>query len=319
MRWTVPRLAAVAVLLLVGASAVIGYTAGMDVPVSYLGRTTVPVTPPPAAFTATPSPRSSATARAVDDASSTPAASATPVASTATPAAVATASPTAADTPSSVPGTPVPGALRPAPGSASPTPVVLAPRSATPSLVLAPLPVTATPAPTASQTSAPAATATPAISPAPALTFGNAAPAFSIDSSDYAYLNGSDATLAFAGTLLSLSVYVGATAPGAHLRLALYRADATGDPGALLVQTPATAAVVGWNTLPSPPLALAAGTYWIVAQTDSPATVYGYTTGPPSVRWGWAPYTYGPFPVSAGPWQLQAGHSFAMYGTVAGT
>ena len=148
--------------------------------------------------------------------------------------------------------------------------------------------------------------------------FGRTSSAGTNDNSDFAYINGSPFPLSTTGTLTALSVYVGATPANAHLRLALYANNASGDPGALLAQTGEALAAAGWNTLAvTGGPTLAPGTYWIVAQTDNPGTVYRVTSGLGGADYvGWAPQTYGPFPASIGGWAKFAGQAFAMYGTV---
>ncbi|MHB8514474.1 MAG: hypothetical protein ACYDCT_03670 [Dehalococcoidia bacterium] len=185
---------------------------------------------------------------------------------------------------------------------------------------------TATPTPTttaiatatATRTPTPAGTPAATQTPLPVVLFGRTATSGSNDNSDFGYVNGSRFTLSTQGTLTALSLYVGATPPGAHVRLALYGTSGTGDPGALLAQTGDAVATVGWNTLavPGGPL-LAPGTYWIAAQTDNTGTVYRVAAGLTSSDFvGWAPQTYGPFPAGISGWTKLANQSYAMYGTV---
>ena len=138
------------------------------------------------------------------------------------------------------------------------------------------------------------------------------------DTSDDGYLNGSPATLAAIGTLSTLSVYVGTTAPGAHLRIGLYSTDANGRPGALLAQTVEGTAIAGWTTLPViAPVSLAAGTYWVLALTDNHSVGYRYASGLPSTSfYGWATQAYGPFPATISSWQMQATFGFSIVGSV---
>ncbi|MDE3097711.1 MAG: hypothetical protein KGK07_17125, partial [Chloroflexota bacterium] len=177
---------------------------------------------------------------------------------------------------------------------------------------------TATATPTATGTPPPAGTPTPTSTPQPVVLFGRTVTSGSNDTSDAGYINGSRFTLSTQGTLTALSLYVGATPPGAHVRLALYSTNGTGDPGALLAQSGEGVAAVGWNTLavPGGPL-LAPGTYWIVAQTDNAGTVYVVASGLTSSDFvGWAPQAYGPFPATISGWTKQTNQVFAMYGTV---
>jgi hypothetical protein len=118
--------------------------------------------------------------------------------------------------------------------------------------------------------------------------------------------------------LKSLSVYVGATSPGAHIRLALYTTNASGNPGTLLAQTGEASAVVGWNTLTIPgSVPLSATRYWIIALTDDPATVYrlALNLGSSQVV-GWRAANYGAFPATISGWQRYTSIAFSMYGAV---
>ncbi|MDE3095047.1 MAG: hypothetical protein KGK07_03495, partial [Chloroflexota bacterium] len=214
------------------------------------------------------------------------------------PPATATATATATLTPTAT-STPAPSA------TSTPTPTTVP--GATPTM-------TSTPAATSTPTLTPTATNTPQ----PVVVFGRTASAGTNDSSDFGYINGSRFALSAPGTLTALSVYVGATPANAHVRLALYGTNGSGDPGALLAQTGEAVAAAGWNTLPvtgGPPLA--AGTYWIVAQTDNVATVYRVASGLTAADFvGWAPQAYGAFPAGISGWAKFASQSFAMYGTV---
>ncbi|MDE3095520.1 MAG: fibronectin type III domain-containing protein [Chloroflexota bacterium] len=193
--------------------------------------------------------------------------------------------------------------------------------TATPTVTVTPGGPTLTPTATPTLTSTPTVTSTPTATPtAPVLaTFGLTASTGVNDSSDFGYVNGSPGSLATGGTLQSLSVYVGSTPPNAHIRMAVYTNNASGNPGTLLAQTGEALAVQGWNTLsvPGGPT-LAPGTYWILAQTDNVSTVYRYTTGlPASAAAGWAPQAYGAFPATISGFAKETGVSFDMYGTVA--
>ncbi len=168
-------------------------------------------------------------------------------------------------------------------------------------------------------TSTPSPTATPAAASG-SVTFGVTASSGVNDTSDFGDYNGSPGTLSASGTLTSLSVYVGATPAGAHIRLALYTSDASGNPGTLITQTGEATATVGWNTLPVPPgTMLAPGTYWILAQTDNAGTVYLVASGLSATNFaGWTGQhqAYGPFVSSIATWTKLSQQSFAMYGTV---
>jgi len=181
------------------------------------------------------------------------------------------------------------------------------------------------PTSTATRTNTPPpASATPTRTPAPttapsagsAITFGRTKTSGANDDMDWGHLNGSNFTLTKPGVLQSLSVYVGATSPGASIRLAVYSGDAASGPVALVAQTGDQPATQGWNTIavPSAPW-LTARSYWIVAQTNNWATVYRYGRATGSSL-GWAPLAYGPFPATVGGWTKQSGWAFSMYGTV---
>ena len=149
------------------------------------------------------------------------------------------------------------------------------------------------------------------------LVFGRTSAAGYNDGSDSGYLNGTRVVLSQAGSLESLSVYVGATSGTGRVALALYT-DTSGAPGARIAVTSASIAQPGWNslaTLTSPQIAAAA--YWVVAQTDDPGTVYRMTTDlTAGAAAGWAPHSFGHFPASVSGWVSVSGESFSMYGTV---
>ncbi|HEX5395761.1 MAG TPA: cellulase family glycosylhydrolase, partial [Candidatus Limnocylindria bacterium] len=205
---------------------------------------------------------------------------------TATKPAAPTASPTRKPSATSTPrsgratATPRPATATPKPPTATPQPSTATPK-----------PSTATPKPATSTPKPPTATPTKSVpvgTPV-AIAFGRTSAAGFNDTSDWGYLNGSLADLPSAGTLSSLSVYVGDTSGSAHLRLALY-ANNGGTPSTLIAQTGTATAQLGWNTVStSTNPHIAGGQYWIIAQTDDPATVYRMAGG---MSWtsavGWA-------------------------------
>ena len=274
---------------------------------------------PTATNTAAPTPTNTAVATPTN--TRTPAATNTAIATstntptpTNTPITISTNTPTPSATNTSVPtstNTRTPTPTNTAAPTSTKTPTATATNSATPTS-------TRTPTPTVTNTAVPTSTNTP--TGGTTILFGRTATAGLDDSSDDGYLNGSPATLASAATLSSLSVYIGATTPGANVRLALYASDAGGTPTTLLAQTAEGAAVAGWTTLPViSPVSLAAGTYWILALTDNSAVVYRYATGLPSTSfYGWAPQTYGPFPAAIATWHRAPTYGFSMYGTAIG-
>ena len=101
--------------------------------------------------------------------------------------------------------------------------------------------------------------------------------------------------------------------------MAIYSNNASGNPGTLSAQTSAAVATAGWNTLAVPGnVALATGTYWIVAQTDNTGTVYRIASGLSTTNYvGWGALAYGTFPATLGGWSKTSRQSFDMYGTVA--
>lgn len=239
---------------------------------------TVASGPPPPTATATNTPTATATGTATSTPTNTP---------TMAPTATATSTPTVTPTPT-VGNTP----------TAMPTPTVTSTPTLTPS---------------------PAVTNAPTVTPtvAPTTNFGVTNSAGTNDYGDANYMNGSPYVLNVTGTLASLSVYVGATPAGAHLRLGLY-ADASGGPGTLVAQTGEAIAVAGWDTLPvTGAPAVTPGTYWIIAQTDNNGTVWRYQNGTGTDVVAWHQFAYGAFPASAPTgWGTWANKTFDMYGTV---
>jgi hypothetical protein len=233
-------------------------------------------------------------------------------AGTSTPTATATATWTPSSTPTP---TPTPSAS----GTASPTSTPNA-NSATATLTpTASPPATSTATPTASPTATSTATvtATPLATPV-LVTFGRTSTSGVNDTINYGWLTGYRATLGQAGKLKSLSVYVGATSPGAHLRVALYTNGGNGRPGTLIAQTAEANASLGWNTLPVPgDLPLAAAQYWIIVQTDDPQTLlrYAYTSGS-GEQAGWTNGAYGAFAQTIPSWELSPGTAYSMYGSI---
>ncbi len=220
-------------------------------------------------------------------------------------------------------GTPAPTTPTPTPTNTPvPTPTNTPTPTSTATITPTPIPgaptATNTPVPTATNTPTPTSTPSPTATPLPSVTFGITTSLGTNDDSDFAFLNGATASLSTAGVLTSLSVYVGATPSNAHIRLALYTNNASGNPGTLITQTGEAVALPGWNTLPVPPgTTLAPSMYWIVAQTDNPGTVYRVASGLAASNFvGWAPQTYGPFSTAVSGWTKFSGQSFDMYGTV---
>jgi hypothetical protein len=234
-------------------------------------------------------------------------------------------------------GTPPPPSPTPTATSATSTPTrTLTP---TPTMTRTPTPLpTQTPTATATgtvtlQSATPTATptrtptptpTTPANSPTPSQTAGAASLNFGRTSTggqndwmNFGYLNGYRATLSQPGTLQSLSVYAGATSPGARLRIALYT-NSAGSPGTLIAQTGEGNVAVGWNTLAVPGnVPLSSGTYWIVAQTDDPQTLLRIAFNQASGQHaGWTPRTYGAFPATIPTWERHSRMAFSMYGSV---
>jgi glucose/arabinose dehydrogenase len=227
------------------------------------------------------------------------------------------------------------------PPTATPTPTATATRTPTPTATSTPTPTrtptptttptpggptdtptfTPTPTPTRTNTPTPTNTATP--TPTPLVTnfnFGVTDCTGGInDDSDYAFIDGSPAPLSIAGTIDSLSIFIGATPAGARVRMAIYASNGAGNPSTLIAETADQVVVPGWNTLPLPAgVTVGAGTYWIVAQTDTPSTVYRYLTGQPaSSLLGWRPqsYAYAAFPGSITSWVKYSFQAYCMYGT----
>ncbi len=153
------------------------------------------------------------------------------------------------------------------------------------------------------------------------VTFGRTDPTGVNDSSDVGHYNGTRAQLSTPGRLTSLSIYIGATSTNAHVRLALYAADGSGNPATLVAQTVPAVTAPGWNTLATPPTLIPGGTYWILAETDDPSTLYRVASAlpvPSMAGWSIGAVTFGTFPAAlSGAWTQSAGSAYAMYGTVA--
>lgn len=147
------------------------------------------------------------------------------------------------------------------------------------------------------------------------LNFGSTTPNGKNDSDDIVP-NGSLVTLTQPGTLVNLSVYLGAAAPGSHVAAALYT-QSDGAPGSLLAATGAVPANSGWNTLPvSSPVSLAAGQYWLLAATDNTGSVFRYMFAASGAS-GWALDSF-QFPnfTAVSSWHGYPGYTFDMFGTV---
>lgn len=203
-------------------------------------------------------------------------------------------------------------------------------RTATPVLTAAPPTATKTPAPNATATRTSTRTATKTAVPAtatkaPAATatvvrtvlFGQTSSAGYNDDSNWKYVDGSRVTLSAGGSLQSLSLYVGATSPGALIRLAIY-GEVAGNPDQLIAETGEATAKVGWNTIPVIGNAtLTPGVYWLMAQTNDPETVYRINDNMSSSSFmGWAPQPYGDFPEEIGSFYMESNSTVSMYGTV---
>jgi hypothetical protein len=174
-------------------------------------------------------------------------------------------------------------------------------------------PATATKLPATATKAAPAATATVVR----AVHFGQTSSAGYNDDSNWKYVDGSRVTLHAGGKLQSLSLYVGATSPGAPIRLAIY-GERAGQPDQLIGETGEATPKVGWNTLPIiGNVTLTPGTYWLMAQTNDPETVYRVNDGMSSSSFmGWAPQPYGEFPDEIDSFHMESNTSVSMYGTV---
>jgi hypothetical protein len=114
---------------------------------------------------------------------------------------------------------------------------------------------------------------TPATTP----TFGAAVGAGFLNASGGLASGG--AALPLSAMVNSLSVY--ATTAAGNIILGIY--DDTGpggQPGNLKAKTASTAVVGGWNTIPViTPVALSAGTYWLMIAADTNSSVFGNGTG----------------------------------------
>ncbi|MBF6599353.1 MAG: hypothetical protein IVW36_02445 [Dehalococcoidia bacterium] len=233
------------------------------------------------------------------------------------PTATNTATPGAA-TPTSTRTTIVsaPAATKTATPTSTRTTIASAPtatRTATPTSTR----TTIVPAPTATQTATAAPTDTPAEPTLNLLNYGRITMVGVNDDMDAGSINGSLVYVPVDGALRSLAVYVGATRPNAHLRLGLYT-NVNNALGTLVAQADPGHALQGWNMQgPTSSPVLEAGSYWIVAQTDSVSTVYRIGDQlPRSLASGFSPQPYGPYPQKETGWAMQSGTSFSMFLTI---
>ena len=167
-------------------------------------------------------------------------------------------------------------------------------------LTLVPTPTfTYSPTPTPSFTRSPTFTATPTNVPGCSNTVAFGSPGIlpwtSVRTSS---LNASRYPLAQAGTLSSISLYIGGLSSGT-IRTGIY-ADSGGVPGALLAQSASTApftTTAQWVTLLMPPTALSPGTYWLAWEQSGPSlTYFGYSKFGDTVSVN--PVAYGTLPGS---------------------
>jgi hypothetical protein len=120
----------------------------------------------------------------------------------------------------------------------------------------------------------PTETFTPCV---PSATFGKVSIGSFISSVAAAYPETSRYTLPSPGTVVSLSIYVGAVT--GQLQLGVY-SDTGTKPGTLLAVTaPFTPLASQWTTVPISPLALAAGNYYLAWQKETAGTEIHFDAG----------------------------------------
>lgn len=153
--------------------------------------------------------------------------------------------------------------------------------------------------------------------PGPTVNFGETtAPLPEADNGNGNLLLTQPATLATAGTLTSLSFFVGPVT-GGTLRLGLYSNGTDNRPGTKLAETAAFVPVVGWNTQPVvTSVFLPPGTYWLAYFPSSNTLAFPVTRVPTAGTHWLAPVTFGSMPATF-PANATSGVShWSLYGTV---
>lgn len=120
------------------------------------------------------------------------------------------------------------------------------------------------------------------------VTYGLTTAGSSTDSGDSNFLNGTKITTTAAGTLISISAFIGATigtTPNNQFQVAIY-ADSSGLPGSLIASSSSgTLTASAWNTASVSATLAASTSYWLMYNTNGTASNQNnmkYNTSGPS-------------------------------------
>ena len=134
----------------------------------------------------------------------------------------------------------------------------------------------------------------------------------STDNGNANVLKAMKVTLSQAATIKSLSMYVGTV--GGQLTLGIYT-DASGSPGTLVATTASFTPVAGWNTaVTTASPSLAAGTYWLVFETNNNTQAQRYQTGTVAIKY--RAFTYAAMPGSFGTATTDWSVNYSLYATL---
>jgi len=134
----------------------------------------------------------------------------------------------------------------------------------------------------------------------------------STDNGNANYLKAMKVTLGKAGTIQSLAMYVGTK--GGQLTLGIY-SDASGSPGALVATTASFTPATGWNTAATTTHpSLAAGSYWLVFETNSNTQAQRYQTSSVAIKS--RAFTYASMPSAFGTASNDWAVNYSLYATL---
>jgi hypothetical protein len=180
---------------------------------------------------------------------------------------------------------------------------------------------TATPTPTpcaSCPTAKVTATPLPTLTPAPRARMGNTTAGTRFDTNDAHSINASQFSSGSGGTVVSMSVYVGAvgTSPNNQYQLAIYT-DKSGVPGTLVTHS-ASGTLTGnsWNTVSVPATVLAPNTkYWLGYNTNgSSQTVNDMAYTPGGLQaWTTSAVTFGSWPAVFPASSQSTDQTFSIY------
>lgn len=179
--------------------------------------------------------------------------------------------------------------------------------------------VTATNTPIATATPTATANPTPTPTTVSGTTLGNTSKGSKLDSSNTNYINSSRITTSSAGTVKSISVYVGSVSasPNNQYQVAIYT-DKNGLPGSLVAKSNAgTLTANSWNTIAITANLAANTSYWLAYNTngkDSASNNMYYSTGGTDA-YTQNPTTFGTWPTNFGN-AVKGASNFSIYATV---